>query len=91
MELTEGLAPLYHAALLQEIGLEAKTLEDCGKMPIGFRIRRGLELAKLKAEGLKGPDPVDMEAHRKFHQQAVRKWRRRQAGKKRQRAGESKT
>jgi hypothetical protein len=89
MELTEGLAPLYHAALLQEIGLETKTLEDCGKMPIGFRIRRGLELAKLKAEGLKAPEPVDMEAHRKFHQQAVRKLRRRQARKKRQRAGES--
>jgi ApeA N-terminal domain 1 len=86
MELTEGLAPLYHAALLQEIGLEAKTLEDCGKMQIGFRIRRGLELAKLQAEGLKAPEPVDMEAHRKFHKQAVRKWRRRQARKKRQRA-----
>jgi hypothetical protein len=91
IELTEGLAPLYHAALLQEIGLETKTLEDCGKMPIGFRIRRGLEFAKLKAEGLKAPDPVDMEAHRKFHQQAVRKWRRRQARKKRQRAGDLKT
>jgi hypothetical protein len=89
VELTEGLTPLYHAALLQEIGLEAKTLQNCGRMSIGFRIRHGLELAKLKADGLKAPDPVDMEAHRKFHQEALRKWRRRQARSQRQRAARS--
>ncbi len=89
MELTEGLTPLYHAALLQEIGLDTKTLDGCGRMPIGFRIRRGLELAKLKADGLKEPDPPDMEAHRKFHEQAVRKWRRRQDRKQRHRAAGS--
>lgn len=91
MELTEGLTPLYHAALLHEIGLEAKTLEDCGRMPIGFRIRHGLQLAKLKVDGLKEPEPVDMEAHRKFHQQALQNWRRRQARKQRQRAAGSQT
>jgi hypothetical protein len=79
MELTEGLTPLYHAALLQEIGLDEKTLVDCIKMPIGFRIRRGLELAKLKAEGIKLPDQPDLQQLIKAHRKNVRNWRRRQA------------
>ncbi len=81
MELTEGLTLLYHAALLQEIGLDEKTLVDCTKMPIGFRIRRGLELAKLKAEGIKPPEPVDFEPLLKSQRKYLRKWRRQQASK----------
>jgi hypothetical protein len=79
MELTEGLTPLYHAALLQEIGLDEKTLVDCTKMPIGFRIRRGLELAKLQADGIKPPDPVDFKPLLKIQRRYMRKWRRRLA------------
>ena len=78
MELTEGLTPLYHAALLQEIGLDEKTLMDCTKMPIGFRIRRGLEFAKLKAEGIKPPDPVDLGPLLKAQKKYMRNWRGRQ-------------
>jgi len=77
MELTEGLTHLYHAALLQEIGLDAKTLASCGKMPIGFGVRRGLEMAKLKAEGIEAPPPVDMEPVLKMRRKYLRKWRRR--------------
>jgi hypothetical protein len=79
MELTEGLALLYHAALLQEIGLDEKTLVDCTKMPIGFRIRRGLELAKLKSEGIKPPEPVDFEPLHRAQRKYIKKWLRRQA------------
>ena len=81
MELTEGLTPLYHAALLQEIGLDATTLVDCGRMPIGFRIRRGLELARLKAEEIEDPPPVNMEPVLKMQKRYLRKRRRRQASK----------
>ena len=77
IQLTEGLTPLYHAALLQEIGVDQKTLVDCTGMPIGFRIRRSLERAKLKAEGIKPPEPVDFESLLKEHRKYVSKWRRR--------------
>lgn len=81
MELTEGLTPLYHAALLQEIGLDAKTVASCGRMPIGFRIRQGLELARLKAAGIEAPPPVDMEPILKLQRKYLQKWRRRQTSK----------
>jgi hypothetical protein len=81
MELTEGLTPLYHGALLQEIGIDEKTLLDCTKMQVGFRIRRGLELAKLKAAGIKPPEPVDFGLLLKEQRKYVNKWRRRQAPK----------
>jgi hypothetical protein len=81
MELTEGLTSLYHAALLQEIGLDEKTLVDCTRRPIGSRIRRGLELAKLKAEGIKLPEPVDFGPLLKEQRKYISKWRRRQVSK----------
>jgi hypothetical protein len=81
MELTEGLTPLYHGALLQEIGLDEKTLVDCTRRPIGSRIRRGLELAKLKANGIKPPEPVDFGPLLKEQRKYVNKWRRRQVSK----------
>lgn len=81
LELTEGLSLLYQAALLSEIGLDEKTLMDCTKMPIGFRIRGGLEFAKLKADGIKPPEPVDFGPLLKEQRKDVNKWRRRQASK----------
>lgn len=77
MELTEALTLLYHAALLQEIGLDEKTLMDCTKMPIGFRIRRGLKLAKLQAMGIKESEPVDFSPLLKAQEKSLRSWRRR--------------
>ena len=48
MKLSEALSYLYHAALLKEIGLDGKTLVQClMDMPIGHRIRRGMEQAGL--------------------------------------------
>ena len=49
MKLSDGLSYLYHAALLQGIGLDANTLRQClTNMPIGWRIRAGLVQAGLK-------------------------------------------
>ena len=77
MELTEGLTVLYHAALLQEIGLDEKTLMDCTKMHAGSRITRGLKLAKLQAVGIKEPEPVNFEPLLKAQEKYLRNWRRR--------------
>jgi hypothetical protein len=79
MELTEGLTPLYHAALLQEIDVDEKILVDCTKMPIGFKIRRCLELAKLKAEGITSAKPPDLEPLLSAQRKQMAAWRRRQA------------
>jgi hypothetical protein len=77
MELTEGLTILYHAALLQEIGVEEKILMDCTKMAVGFRIRRGLKLAKLHAMEIKEPEHVDFSPLLKAQEKSLRNWRRR--------------
>lgn len=77
VELTEGLTVLYHAALLQEIGVDEKTLMDCTRAAVGFRIRRGLKSAKLQAVGIKEPAPVDLEPLLKAQDKYVRNWRRR--------------
>ena len=48
MKLNDALSNLYHAALLKEIGLDEKTLVQClTDMPMGHRIRRGMEQAGL--------------------------------------------
>ena len=77
MELIEALAPLYHAALLQEIGLDDKTLMDFTKMPIGFRIRRGLKLANLQAVRIKEPEPPNFAPLLRAQEKYLRSWRRR--------------
>jgi hypothetical protein len=77
MELTEGLTILYHAALLQEIGVDETTLMDCTRVAVGFRIRRGLKLAKLQAKGIKEPEPVDFAPLLKAQEKTLRNWRRR--------------
>lgn len=77
MELSEGLTVLYHAALLQEIGVDEKTLMDCTRMAVGFRIRRGLKLAKLQAKGIKEPEQVDFTPLLKAQEKSLRNWRRR--------------
>lgn len=79
IELTAGLTPLYHAALLQEIGIKEELLLDCASLPIGFSIRRDLELARLSADNFKAPDPQNMELLRKEQQKHLRKWRRARA------------
>lgn len=76
MELSEGLTVLYHAALLQEIGVDEKILMDCTRMAVGFRIRRGLKLAKLQARGIKEPEPVDFAPLLKAQEKSLRNWRR---------------
>jgi hypothetical protein len=78
MELTAGLTQMYHAALLQEIGLDGKALLDCAKMPIGFRIRHDLKLARLETEEMKAAEPPNLDELQKFQRDAIRKWRRRQ-------------
>jgi hypothetical protein len=76
IELTAGLTPLYHAALLHEIGIEEKTLLETASLPIGSRIRHGLDLARLSAENFKAPDPPNMDLMRKEQQKYLRKSRR---------------
>lgn len=76
-ELTEGLVPLYHAVLLQEVGIGDQILVNCAKGPVGWDINAGLKVAKLEAENFIQPTQPDMASLLKEQEKIIRKWRRR--------------
>lgn len=78
MKLTAGLTHMYHAALLQEVGVDGKVLLDCAKRPIGSRIRHDLKLARLETKEMTAEEPPNMDELQKLQREALRKWRRRQ-------------